>query len=206
MGDFNIFSYRLTLKLNQKYRQTDCFNLCFQRVVNIKCQCNFPGIAQTDTMLPSCVNAIQQACMSLQYDDFKINTTEFKNRCAVDCSLECYSVDFNLDISLLDYVSKDYYNLVVSDPVRRVYLESVVFNETLSYELYKESFVALNVYMTTTQHTEITQAPKTTLVDLVANLGGTIGIFLGFSVFSLVEMGELCTQLLLILCFNRKIN
>ena len=34
------------------------------------------------------------------------------------------------------------------------------------------------------EHTEIRETPKTKFVDLISNLGGSLGIFLGFSIFS----------------------
>ena len=83
---------------------------------------------------------------------------------------------------------------------------SVLFlNETLTYDMYKERFAGLNIYYTNLQHIRITQAPKITLIDLISNLGGTIGIFLGFSIFSLIEVMEIFVQIIFILIFNRNI-
>ncbi len=44
--------------------------------------------------------------------------------------------------------------------------------------------------------TEIKQTPKINVIDLISNLGGVLGIFLGFSVFSLIEIVEVAAQVM----------
>jgi len=46
------------------------------------------------------------------------------------------------------------------------------------------------------KYTEISQTAKTSVIDLILNLGGALGIFLGISVFSLVEVVEVLAVLL----------
>ena len=97
------------------------------------------------------------------------------------------------------------YDRLIKDSQSVAYFERL-FNETLTFDLYKDSYVSLKIYYTSTQHTEITQTPKTTFIDLISNTGGVIGIFLGFSIFSLIEIVEIIVQIFLILIFNKKIN
>ncbi len=46
------------------------------------------------------------------------------------------------------------------------------------------------VYLKAMKYTEISQMAKTSVIDLISNLGGALGIFLSISVFSLVEIVE----------------
>ena len=64
--------------------------------------------------------------------------------------------------------------------------------------LYKD-FLSLNIYFSSMKYTEIRQTPKMNIIDLKSNLGGALGIFLGFSVFSLIEILEVIVKVIGIL-------
>ena len=55
------------------------------------------------------------------------------------------------------------------------------------------------VYYDDLKYTLITQQPKTLLVDLVPNIGGILGLFVGTSFLSFVEIIELIIELIYIL-------
>ena len=55
--------------------------------------------------------------------------------------------------------------------------------------------VKLNVYYKNIYYTSIVESPSITLVSLVSNLGGNLGLFLGLSVLSLLEIFELIISL-----------
>jgi hypothetical protein len=52
--------------------------------------------------------------------------------------------------------------------------------------------------------TKIEQTPKTSIIELISNLGGALGIFLGFSVFSLIEIVEVIAQVIIALVKSKK--
>ena len=198
--------YKFTVMTNrQTYRQSDCFNLCIQKYFNDNCQCYFTGIARIDSVLPPCILNPHQDCFFKYNFELTANINEFKKRCADLCPLECHSVAYDMEVSSLINVSKYVFNLLMQNKTTFDYY-SRLFNETPTYELYKESQLSLLIYYTTLQRTQITQAAKISFIDLISNLGGTIGIFLGMSIFSLIECVEICGQLLLIFLLNKKIN
>ena len=99
---------------------------------------------------------------------------------------------YDFEVSSLDYPSEDYFNAFLKE-------KSLPFvANRSSFALYRQSSLVLNVFYPSTKYVDIVQAPKTSLIDLIANLGGAIGIFLGFSIFSLVEFVEIFVRLLLI--------
>jgi hypothetical protein len=67
------------------------------------------------------------------------------------------------------------------------------------------NFVYLKVYFSAMKYTEIRQTPKTNVIDLISNLGGALGIFLGISVFSLIEVVEVVVKVIAV-CFKRGFN
>ncbi len=76
------------------------------------------------------------------------------------------------------------------------------FNSSLSDV--KQSIINLNVFYDRLSYTEITEKPSFPFVDLVSNVGGTFGLFIGISLLSLLEIVELIYEMLLIFS-NKKI-
>ena len=54
----------------------------------------------------------------------------------------------------------------------------------------EKMLISFEVFFPSLQHTVVSQSPSITFLDLVSNLGGTLGVFLGASVLSLLETGE----------------
>ena len=57
--------------------------------------------------------------------------------------------------------------------------------------LYQNNQLSLRIYFEESTETIISEDTKYKIADLVANLGGTIGLFTGFSFLSLIELIEI---------------
>jgi hypothetical protein len=68
-----------------------------------------------------------------------------------------------------------------------------------TYDLYKDYFYSIKVFYAEATYTQITEAPQQGIVDLLSSLGGNLGMFLGFSIFSFVELLELLIKVIWIL-------
>jgi len=62
--------------------------------------------------------------------------------------------------------------------------------------------VRFRVYYKTLKHTVINQSPKMILSDLISNIGGIIGVFLGISFLSFIEIIDFILQIIYIFCFH----
>ena len=184
--------YMFILSTNKTYRQKDCLDLCFQKRIISNCGCYYPKFPMVVESEPcSDVN-----CVKEQY--LLVNET-YEEECSRDCPLECDTVTYNTQISSLDYPSKEAYKLLL-DAIDGINYYKYNYNIDFdNYDVYKESFLLLNIYFPSTQYTKITQSPKTVPVDLFANIGGSIGIFLGLSIFHIVEIFEIIYIVLYIL-------
>ena len=99
-----------------------------------------------------------------------------------DCPLECDSVSYDVEMSSLEIETN-------AELFAR-------FNKSI--EQYKD-FVSLNIYFANLKYTNIEQTPKTSVIELISNLGGALGIFLGLRVFSLIEIVEVIAQVIIAL-------
>lgn len=75
-----------------------------------------------------------------------------------------------------------------------------------SLELARGSLVKIFVYFDQIKYTRITEASAVTFVDLIANIGGELGLFIGISFLSFVELIELSLELIRIVWISYTTN
>ena len=65
------------------------------------------------------------------------------------------------------------------------YFSNLNGTDLSSYDLFRELFYSMRIYYSSIEYTYISESPQTTVFGLLSSLGGSLGMFLGFSVFSL---------------------
>jgi hypothetical protein len=192
--------YDYIINSGQKYRQQDCFELCLQKKFLKNCNCFFPGYQNLSTQLKPCLNQTEYLCLGQQYYNF--NLEECKTNF---CPLECDSIKFDLTLSSLVYPSQRYYDTFINTEEIREYLKST-FNVTLSYDLIKSNRVAFNVYYSSLGYTLLSESPKTSIADLFSQVGGALGMFVSFSIFTLFELIEIFILIIYNLLYKNESN
>ncbi len=113
------------------------------------------------------------------------------DECLIGCPLECESESYTFTVSSLDYPTKVFANYIG----KKSAIMSRYGNRTPSYDELKGSLVKLNINFQSLQYTLVEESQKTTWLDLVSNVGGTLGLFTGFSFLSLVELLEIIFEI-----------
>ena len=78
------------------------------------------------------------------------------------------------------------------------------FTENLTYENVRKSAVGVFIYYSDLKYTLIKENKKMILVDLISSIGGTLGLFIGISFLSFLEIFEILFEVVLLL--NQKIK
>ena len=118
-----------------------------------------------------------------------------KKKCSLECPLECESVTYDFSIYNSEFPTELLYNLFISD---KEFVKKYFKNESdISYEKFKDRAIALNVYYPQFSYTVITELRKIPIIDLFSNIGGTLGLFLGISFLSFIEIVELIIEILI---------
>jgi acid-sensing ion channel 5 len=190
LSSVNSYFYDILTQSNKSYRQSDCFELLLQRNVIKNCSCYDLQFPQLYNATP-CLNLTQIGCASDQYFSF---WDENSNTFTSECPLECESVDFDFTYSISDLDIERFY-------INRFYQKP---NEDVDLASLKKRVVDIYVYFTQLKYTEITEMPTTTVIDLLASVGGTIGLFVGISVLSFVEIIEFIMESIFIYLEKRK--
>jgi len=92
----------------------------------------------------------------------------------------------------------------LSFPNRQFYDLLELNASTMSIDKFRQAYLGLDIFFPIKQYTEISETPKITFVDLVSSIGGALGVFLGLSVFSFIEISEIIIHVLYLLCKKRR--
>jgi hypothetical protein len=192
--------YDYIINSGQKYRQQDCFDLCLQRKALKNCNCFFPGFQNLSTQLKPCLNLTEFECLTQQYFGFNLD------ECKINfCPLECDSIKYDLTLSSLVYPSQSYYDTILNTQEVRDYF-MINYNQTLSIDLVKSKLATFTVFYSSLEYTLLTESPKTSIGDLFSQVGGALGMFVSFSIFTLFELMEIFILIIYNLLFKNESN
>ena len=142
-------------------------------------------------------NAIK--CLPTNYECLEdiSNLSDFYPDCINECPIECESSYFSLHPNFAKYPSYSYAeHLMLRDDIKSKFPYSDLTMAQLS-----DSVLSLNIYYESAIYQRITETPQTTSITLISNLGGNLGLFLGVSLLSFVEIIEIFIEFLY-LCFK----
>lgn len=172
------------------YSRVDCHRYCRNLHVlqNSSCNCTrtFQSAAECSR------NKLSKKC----YDDY---LAEFQSKnvfeiCSEYCPEECKTFSHSITTfsQFIPGIGKIDWNNTFDIP--QVYKD---YNEIRKY------YVSIRAYYEELKYTFITQITKSDLVDLVSSIGGTLGLFLGLSFLSFMEIFQYFIETIIILARNR---
>ena len=201
-NSYNSECYRRTFRAiseNDQYHFSDCANLCLQKHIGEQCNCQSYLFAFYFANMSMC-NNLNLTVYMCQINGLNSFSDEYLKSC--DCPLECESIQYTYSMSYLDFPTKSFADYLYSHKnlsgLKSMY---PIWNLT-SYEDFRTRVAELRIFYNDMFETTIEQDVKIQLSDFVANLGGIMGIFSGFSFLTLVEIGEVLFNLSCVLGRN----
>ena len=182
LKDFKSLFYDFVKDSNAEYHQKDCFELCLQSIIIENCQCFMTVLPTFGNSVP-CSNSSQTDC-SLKH--FSLSNDYIKNKCNQGCPKECAAIKYDLTLSSFEYPSEQFFNALKSDSDQYVHT---------NFDEYRRTHLVINIFLPSFEYTEIGEMPKITIIDLISGTGGALGIFLGLSIFSFIEILEIFFQI-----------
>jgi hypothetical protein len=185
--------YRITMSTNNSYRQSDCFDICYQIYLNKKCNCYDPSIRYSNkksSFLP-CQSKNETQCVIDTMRVFAVKS--YTKMCNDECPAECYTTSYSFTTSASLYPTQSYAHSLLKDPSMMARFEN---KANVSYETLKESILNVNIYFDSLELTRIEQSKKMEISDLISSVGGTLGLFLGISLLSIFEFIEIVLEIL----------
>ena len=163
------------IKSNQLlYSRVVCLELCFDLYYIENNQCNCNN-ASIGNVWDNCwIDKEQAATSSCTWQTkAKFYKDIITNMCDSYCPLECDSLTYTTESSALWYPEFDTHLL------------------------------RFKVYLRSLQYTSIVQEEKTPIINLISNIGGILGLFIGVGFINLFEIIELSAEVFVILVKHR---
>jgi hypothetical protein len=153
----------------------------------VKCECPLNNL--DDNLFLECnlnvKNKTIKDCVSQLFLSFQKNKEE---TCSEYCPMECNSFSYDVTHYSETLLSKG--NIGGSQ---------FLYADFKSYENVSRSYFEISVFYEELKYTLISQRPKTEIFDLISNVGGIFGLFLGMGLMSFVEFLEIILEAMLIL-------
>lgn len=150
--------------------------LCFQYFVYKECNCfdhesfwyfDDVQVCHTDDQI-KCVDKIHRNISSSMI---------LNEKCYPWCPVECDIVYFSSTISTSPYPPNNFYLNELRDDDKIITKYSNI--SLISDQKLKQSVLKVSIYYDSLSYSVVSQSPTMTIVDLLASLGGVLGLFLG---------------------------
>ncbi|GMT29616.1 hypothetical protein PFISCL1PPCAC_20913, partial [Pristionchus fissidentatus] len=158
-----------------KYQSLDCMTKCKARTFNQLCGCS-PFIYDIDNEYASCTPLETYRCMK-NHILINVNETteEFSWPQCDECRAECQKWEF----PAYNSYSHGFTGAALS------WLQAKNVNWT--EEIVNSNFLTINVFFRDMTYSVFRQEQASSLVQTLSNMGGTMGLFLGMSVLTMIE-------------------
>ena len=152
-------------------------DLCLKQEIINRCKC-FAIFADRLNGSNACISLNEINCV-FQISKNKVN---IYTDC-LECKDTCDSVSYPLTTSTSLFPSFDYGQFLVN--------YSFLANETFFNKTdLDKSVLSLTIFYSSLKYTEIKQLVKMGVIDLICAIGGILGLFIGASILSFVEVLE----------------
>ncbi len=180
------------------YSKDECMSLCFNLMYSESlteyetCDCK---LGLSEDFITKCIDKITNSTVLVCTKKFLKKFVRLKpfDLCNNYCPYECDS---------LEYLISHYTDPILS---KGVINSNSVYSQFNTYENLTRIFYSINVYYNSLKYTLIAQKAKFGVYDLISNMGGTFGLFLGMTLMTFVELIEIAIQAILII-FDCSVN
>jgi hypothetical protein len=177
------YFYQAFDRKGKKYRQKNCLDIMIQKYAAKMCDCIFNGLVTENNGEKYCQLNETFQCITKLLN--QTNSDQFIN----NCPLECNQTDYDISISTSSSSQLDYLKSYEE-------LNNEGDSFSLNYSSVKSIF-SIYIYFNELGYTQIVEVPNYTPISLISNIGGTLGLFLGMSLLSFIEIVDLVIQMIL---------
>ncbi|RNA11071.1 acid-sensing ion channel 5, partial [Brachionus plicatilis] len=171
--------YNRTVK-SGVYTRKNCFEICllFKYIIP-KCNCSDPRIQTNVLNFKFCTTFKEIDCIESVRKHF--DSEDLSLTCDKECPVSCDTMEYTYQQSFADYPTQYYYEIIK----KQDNLKNKFKNST--FDSLKQSTLMVNVFYQELSSTFVEETRLIRPFDLVASVGGLLGLFLGCSVLTLME-------------------
>ena len=179
------FFYRLFLDSPYQYTRQGCFVQCYQQRLIQTCNCSDQRLMSLFADTSVCAGCTQLNCHHSFFTSWTWDT------CLEFCPFECNRTRYVTDKEFLELNGLNYaLEIVMNSKLSRDFVTKQTDKESGA-----QSFISLNIFYDSLSYEWTVEKEKMNVVDLLANVGGNLSLFLGVSIFTLLEIFEVLLEI-----------
>ncbi|CAF0973970.1 unnamed protein product [Brachionus calyciflorus] len=167
--------YQASLKISESYSQDICYGICFQEYLISKCNCTDPQ----KLFFKNVKNCLTLEEIFCNFKNYKYFTTQMNVK----------------EISFSEYPTN-----IQAQGIYTSIRNTPSFNHSI--EEIKENSLQVKIYYAQLKYETIDETKQMDLVDLISNIGGILGLFIGISILSFAELIEIFIEILFVIFSN----
>ena len=194
--------YKQTFEKGVVYNQRECFRKAFRKTVTEKCNCMVEKIdIEIGLNFTLCPDLGQNAIKCSR----KVATVDwvenFYGKYDKECPLECNYDWIQYSVAFQSYPSFPYANYLRNNaPI----FKNANLNRPVTNEDVKKSCAAVRIYYERLGYFQTLEMASISSIALISSFGGTLGLFMGVSFISLIEIFIIIVRVFLAAFLMRK--
>jgi len=155
---------------------------------NCNCETTFENFATDCLTRPGdpLFNSEIKKCVANYLKTFRVK--EQFEKCQKFCPKECVS---------MSHIMSSYFELIPISGILSSSMRKISdFEKFKTYEEIHEHYIRVYVYYKDLKYTLISENPKTEPFNFISSIGGILGLFLGISFLSFIEMFEIIFEII----------
>lgn len=186
--DSNLYRY-LVMK-NKIYDDNYCFRTAYILESMKQCQCSIEDFSDLSGNGHICHTKEEIDCdQQVYYNDFL--KKRFYGSYDQQCPLVCNRHQFNMGEILQAFTDEIDIRLFIEN---KKFFDKLIINKSAKL---KKSIARVKVYYTDIGYEDQEEIATFNVIDVISNIGGTLGLFLGLSIFSFIETVYFIAQVLI---------
>jgi hypothetical protein len=179
-------------KLKVTYDQILCYSICFQDKVIQECNCSVGTLPDYKEVNPCTIFDID--CAKKIVSSFF--TADSFESCDSNCPVACSYIEYSTKASSVSFPNEYFKTLLMND--------SKIIATNISYDKLDKAFLKVNIFYESMSYTQTIENPALTFETFISNIGGILGLFIGISVLSFLEIIDLFVYIVLAIYEYRK--
>ncbi|XP_059169934.1 degenerin mec-10-like [Physella acuta] len=183
-------------KYNTKFRRNLCQKICQENKVRAVCNCydqsnlEVNTIIKTPSTLKPCSNKTELICVT------RLNLNVSNDDTSCDCSSPCSETAYEKSQSSRQWPSVEAAKLMV-DTMCKKNVSTCTDLHNKDPSLYPNDFVKLNIYFEDLNYEKISEQADYELTQMLSDVGGCIGLWIGLSLLGVFEVIHLTIDILM---------
>ena len=182
--------YKMFQDSNTQYSQQICIDACIQIYFIESCNCTSNAFFSFFNV-KNCNTDSQILCSIKTYlEKISKNETFIDQNCIQKgfCPLECNRTEFKISLSYSKFSTELYLDYMKS---HQGFESKYDENKSIEMEDVNDGLVKINIFYESLTYTDFTESVSISLAGLGSRIGGFMGMFLGMSLMTLVEILEI---------------